>query len=214
MMRKFGVDRVPVVFLWCLAALSVAWANHGLPSLTALVYRGYGPGPTSVTLHPGKMMETSDRQPFVVGVVMVVMVVMVVNESLHVLPSNTPAVNARRVARSTREVAALVYSSSSRPSPQLLWQVLIVLSTCSSTTFDSLATVCTSSCASSRCLNSCSPVCTSGQLHLRTFSRRPKLVFGHRTNLIELAHHRRSSARAACSSHVHAVGSRTAPSPR
>ena len=50
-------------------------------------------------------------------------------------------------------------SSSSRPTPQLLWQVLIVLSTCSSTTFDSSTTVCTSSCASSRCLNTCSPFC-------------------------------------------------------
>ena len=81
-------------------------------------------------------------------------VVMVVSESLHVPPSNTPsAVNACRVARSTRKVAALVYSSSSsRPAPQLLWEVLIVLSTCSSTTFDSSATVCTPSCASSRCL--------------------------------------------------------------
>ena len=59
----FGVDRVPVVFLWCLAALSVAWA-------TALVYRGYWPGPTNVTLHPSRMMESSQRQPFVVGVVM------------------------------------------------------------------------------------------------------------------------------------------------
>ena len=28
------MDRVPVVFLWCLAALSVACATHGLPSLT------------------------------------------------------------------------------------------------------------------------------------------------------------------------------------
>ena len=42
---------------------------------------------------------------------------------------------------------------------ELLRQVLIVLSTCSSTTFDSSATVCTSSCASSRCLNSRSPFC-------------------------------------------------------
>ena len=48
-------------------------ATHGLPSLTALVYRGYGPGPTSVTLHPSRMMDTSERQPFVVGVVTVVM---------------------------------------------------------------------------------------------------------------------------------------------
>ena len=65
---------------------------------------------------------------------------------------HTPStVNACRVDRSAREVAAPVSSSSpsSRPTPQLLWQVLIVLSTCSSTTFDSSATVCTSSCASS-----------------------------------------------------------------
>ena len=40
-----------------------------------------------MTFHPGRMMETSERQPFVVGVVMVVMVVMVVSESFHVLPS-------------------------------------------------------------------------------------------------------------------------------
>ena len=65
------MDRVPVVFLWCLAALSVVWTTHGLPSLTALVYRGYGPGPANVTLHPGWMMDTSEL--FVVGVVMVVM---------------------------------------------------------------------------------------------------------------------------------------------
>ena len=32
---------VQIVFLWCLAALLVAWTTHGLPSLTALVYRGY-----------------------------------------------------------------------------------------------------------------------------------------------------------------------------
>ena len=49
-------------------------------------------------------------------------------------------------------------SPSSRPTPRLLWQVL-------STTFDSSATACTSSCASSRCLNSCSPFC-----HLRPTS--------------------------------------------
>ena len=48
-------------------------------------------------------------------------------------------------------------SSSSRPTPPLLWQVLIVLSTCSSTNFDSSATVCTSSCASSHCPNSRCP---------------------------------------------------------
>ena len=36
-----------------------------------------------MTLHPGRMTETSER-PFVVGVVMVVMVV---REPLHVLPS-------------------------------------------------------------------------------------------------------------------------------
>ena len=77
------------------------------------------------------------------------------------LPTHLSAVNACRVVRSTREVVALVYSSSPslRPTPQLLWQVLIVLSTCSLTTFDSSATVCTSSCTSSRCLNSCSPFC-------------------------------------------------------
>ena len=39
--KVFVVDRVPVVFMWCLAALSVAFATHGLPSLTALMYRGY-----------------------------------------------------------------------------------------------------------------------------------------------------------------------------
>ena len=76
--------------------------------------------------------------------------------------------NACRVARSTREIAALVNSSSSssRPTPQLLWQVFIVLFTCSSTTFDSSTTVCTSSCASSRCLNSCSPFCHLGPTSL------------------------------------------------
>ena len=116
---------------------------------------------------------------------------MVVSESFHVLPSNTPsAVNVSRVARSTREVAALLYSSSSssRPPPQLLWQVLIVLST-----------------AVSRCLNWRSPLC-----HLRpTFtceisSRRPKLVSGHQC----------SSAPGASSPRVHAIGSKTAPSSR
>ena len=45
---------------------------------------------------------------------------------------------------------------------------------------------------------------TSGQLHLRISSRRPKFVSGHRC----------SSARAASSPHVHAVGSKTAPSSR
>ena len=44
------------VFIWCLVALSV-WCTVG---------------PTSVTLHPGMTTETSERQSFVVGVVMVV----------------------------------------------------------------------------------------------------------------------------------------------
>ena len=78
--------------------------------------------------------------------------------------------------------------SSSQPTPQLLWQVLIVLSTCSSSIFDSSATVCISSCASSRCLNSRSPVC-----HLKPTSLSKSL-------------HRCSSARAASSPHVHVVG--------
>ena len=105
--------------------------------------------------------------------------------------------NARRVARSTREVAALVYSPpSTRPTPQLLWHVLIVLSTwqLSAHRPARLHTVSTGVVLS----------VTSSQLHLRISSRRPKLVFGQRC----------SSARAASSPHVHAVGSRTAPSSR
>ena len=48
---------------------------------------------------------------------------------------------------------------------------------------------------------------TSGQLHLRISSRRPKLVINQRANLVELADHRCSSARAASSSHTDAVES-------
>ena len=72
-MRKFCCGSCSCVFTWCLATLLVAWATHGLPSLTARVFRGYWSGPTRVTLHPGRMMESSERQPFVVGVVMVVL---------------------------------------------------------------------------------------------------------------------------------------------
>ena len=71
------------------------------------------------------------------------------------LPTHPSAVNACRVARSAREVAALVYTSPSH----LLWQLLIVLSTCSSKTYDASTTACTSSCASSRSFDSCSPFC-------------------------------------------------------
>ena len=71
--------------------------SPGLPtasrSLTALVYRGYGPGPTSVMLQPGGVVETSESQPCVVGVVVVVNVVIVVSVSSHVLHSDTEGRN-------------------------------------------------------------------------------------------------------------------------
>ena len=74
------------------ARVLCAWRHSqlsGLPTasstLTALVYRGYWLGPTSVMLHPGRVVETSERQPCVVGVVVVVSFVSV---SLCVLHSD------------------------------------------------------------------------------------------------------------------------------
>ena len=107
------------------------------------------------------------------------------------------AVTACRVARSTREAAALVYpSSSSRPSLQLLWQILIVLSTCSSTAFDSSATVCTSSCESLRCLISCSPFCHLRPTSLGNLFESPETCIGCSSShaasslaSVELVHH-------------------------
>ena len=60
--------------LWCFAAFSVAWATHGLPFID-------GAG-------PGRVVETSERQPCVVGVVVVVSVVIVVSVSSRVLHSD------------------------------------------------------------------------------------------------------------------------------
>ena len=85
------------LMFWCFMCLRVfcgAWRHFQSPllptafhTLTALVYRGYCPGPTSVMLHPGRVVETSERQPCVVGVV-VVNVVNVVSVSSRVQHSD------------------------------------------------------------------------------------------------------------------------------
>ena len=90
---RYHVEKVLVwiVFLLCSCG---AWrlcqspgSTHGLPSLTALVRRGYCLGPTSVTLRPGRMMETS-APTFCGWCCHGRHVVMVVSESLHVLLSD------------------------------------------------------------------------------------------------------------------------------
>ena len=77
------------------------------------------------------------------------------------LPTHLSAVNAYRVVLvdsrncCTRVLIVAVVATSSSASVARPHRLV----NCSSTTFESSAFVCTSSCTSSRCLNSCSPFC-------------------------------------------------------
>ena len=103
-----------------------------------------------------RMMESSERQPFVVGVVMVVMS----SVSRYTRYLSTHLLGRERASRcsvdlrgSCTRVLVVVVATNSSASVACPHRLVHLLSA----TFDSSATVCTSSCASSRCLNTCSP---------------------------------------------------------
>ena len=91
-------------------------------SLTALLYRGYRPGPTSVMPHPGRVVETSERQPCVVGVVVVVTVVIVVSVSSRVLHSDT-SLSAEHTWRGVRTTHSVMTTLTTQLGSLCNWHI-------------------------------------------------------------------------------------------
>ena len=53
------------VFLWCIGLVKLLRPPTASCPKSARVYCGCQPGPTRVALHPGRMVGTSERQPYV-----------------------------------------------------------------------------------------------------------------------------------------------------